>query len=44
MRVEYSKGTRASKALILLHHQTSEATSGRKVKVADRMGRWTGFS
>ncbi len=33
MRVEYSKGERASKELILLHRQTSEATSGRKMKV-----------
>ncbi|HEV8329404.1 MAG TPA: radical SAM protein [Nitrospiraceae bacterium] len=33
MRIEYSKGERASKELILLHRQTSEATSGRKVKV-----------
>jgi hypothetical protein len=41
MRVEYSKGERASKELILLHRQASEATSGRKMKVADRIGRWT---
>ena len=33
MRVEYTKGARASKELILLHRQTSEATSGRKMKV-----------
>jgi hypothetical protein len=33
MRVEYSKGEQASKELILLHRQTSEATSGRKMKV-----------
>ena len=33
MRVEYTKGERASKELILLHRQTSEATSGRKMKV-----------
>lgn len=33
MRVEYSKGELASKELILLHRQTSEATSGRKMKV-----------
>ncbi len=33
MRVEYSKGERTSKELILLHRQTSEATSGRKMKV-----------
>jgi anaerobic magnesium-protoporphyrin IX monomethyl ester cyclase len=33
MRVEYSKGERASKELILLHRQTSETTSGRKMKV-----------
>ncbi len=33
MKVEYSKGERASKELILLHRQTSEATSGRKMKV-----------
>jgi anaerobic magnesium-protoporphyrin IX monomethyl ester cyclase len=33
MRVEYSKGERASKELLLLHRQTSEATSGRKMKV-----------
>ena len=33
MRVEYAKGERASKELILLHRQTSEATSGRKMKV-----------
>jgi anaerobic magnesium-protoporphyrin IX monomethyl ester cyclase len=33
MRVEYSKGERASRELILLHRQASEATSGRKMKV-----------
>ena len=33
MKVEYSKGERASKELILLHRQTSEAASGRKMKV-----------
>jgi len=33
MRIEYTKGERASKELILLHRQTSEATSGRKMKV-----------
>ncbi len=33
MRIEYSKGERASKELILLHRQTSETTSGRKMKV-----------
>jgi anaerobic magnesium-protoporphyrin IX monomethyl ester cyclase len=33
MRIEYSKGERASKELILLHRQTSESTSGRKMKV-----------
>jgi radical SAM superfamily enzyme YgiQ (UPF0313 family) len=33
MRIEYSKGERASKELILLHRRTSEATSGRKMKV-----------
>jgi anaerobic magnesium-protoporphyrin IX monomethyl ester cyclase len=33
MRVEYTKGERASKELILLHRQTSEAASGRKMKV-----------
>ncbi len=33
MRIEYSKGELASKELILLHRQTSEATSGRKMKV-----------
>ena len=33
MRIEYEKGERASKELILLHRQTSEATSGRKMKV-----------
>jgi len=33
MRIEYSKGERASKELIQLHRQTSEATSGRKMKV-----------
>ena len=42
MRIEYSKGERASKELILLHRQTSEATSDRKMKVADLIGRWTG--
>jgi len=31
MRVESSKGERASKELILLHRQTSEDTSGRKM-------------
>jgi anaerobic magnesium-protoporphyrin IX monomethyl ester cyclase len=33
MKVEYSKGERASKELILLNRQQSEATSGRKMKV-----------
>src|SRR5437660_2020933 len=33
MRIEYAKGELASKELILLHRQTSEATSGRKMKV-----------
>ena len=33
MRVEYTKGERASKELIFLHRQTSEAASGRKMKV-----------
>jgi radical SAM superfamily enzyme YgiQ (UPF0313 family) len=33
MRIEYSKGERASKELLLLHRQSSEATSGRKMKV-----------
>ncbi|WHZ21251.1 MAG: hypothetical protein OJF47_000363 [Nitrospira sp.] len=33
MRIEYTKGERASKELILLHRQASEATSGRKMKV-----------
>ncbi|MEW6245899.1 MAG: radical SAM protein [Nitrospirota bacterium] len=33
MRIEYSKGQRASAELILLHRQRSEATSGRKMKV-----------
>ena len=41
MRIEYSKGERASKELILLHRQTSEATSGRRMKAAVRMQRWT---
>jgi anaerobic magnesium-protoporphyrin IX monomethyl ester cyclase len=33
MRVEYTKGERASKELILLNRQSFEATSGRKMKV-----------
>ncbi len=33
MRIEYSKGERASKELILLNRQSFEATSGRKMKV-----------
>ena len=33
MRIEYSKGERASKELIMLHREASEATSGRKMKV-----------
>ena len=33
MRVEYSKGERASRELIQLHRQASEAASGRKMKV-----------
>jgi anaerobic magnesium-protoporphyrin IX monomethyl ester cyclase len=33
MRVEYSKGERASRELIQFHRQASEATSGRKMKV-----------
>ncbi len=41
MRIEYTKGERASKELILLHRQASEATSGRKMKYVDRTGRWT---
>lgn len=42
MRVEYTKGERASKELILLHRQTSEAASGRKMKAAVRIQGWTG--
>jgi len=41
MRVEYTKGERASKELILLHRQTSETTSCRTMKAADHIGRWT---
>src|SRR6188508_2096801 len=33
MRIEYSKGERASKELILLNRQQLEASSGRKMKV-----------
>ena len=33
MRVEYTKGERTSKELIMLHREASEATSGRKMKV-----------
>ncbi len=33
MRIEYSKGERASKELILLHRQNAEAAAGRKMKV-----------
>jgi anaerobic magnesium-protoporphyrin IX monomethyl ester cyclase len=33
MRVEYSKGERASRELIQLHRQASEVASGRKMKV-----------
>lgn len=33
MRVEYTKGERASKELIMLHREASEAASGRKMKV-----------
>lgn len=33
MRIEYSKGERASRELIQLHRRTSEAAGGRKMKV-----------
>jgi radical SAM family protein len=33
MRIEYTKGERASKELIMLHREASEAASGRKMKV-----------
>ena len=33
MKIEYSKGNRASKELILLNRQQFESTSGRKMKV-----------
>src|SRR5207249_7061329 len=33
MKIDYSKGERASSGLIQLHRQTSEAASGRKIKV-----------
>lgn len=33
MKIEYSKGEKASLELITLHRRTSEATSGRKMKV-----------
>lgn len=33
MRVEYNKGERASRELIMLHRQSSEAAAGRKMKV-----------
>jgi hypothetical protein len=36
MRVEYSKGERASKELILLYRKNSEATSGRKIRIQNK--------
>jgi anaerobic magnesium-protoporphyrin IX monomethyl ester cyclase len=36
MRVEYEKGEQSSKELILLHRQTSEATSGRKIRIQNK--------
>ncbi|NOT23836.1 MAG: hypothetical protein HOP22_14095 [Nitrospiraceae bacterium] len=33
MRIEYTKGERASKELIMLHREASDAVSGRKMKV-----------
>jgi len=33
MKIDYSKGDRASSGLIQLHRQTSEAANGRKIKV-----------
>lgn len=39
MRVESPKGERASKKLIIFHRQTSEATSGWKMKIAVLIGR-----
>ena len=33
MKIDYSKGERASSGLIQLHRQTSEAANGRKIKV-----------
>src|SRR5262245_915539 len=33
MRIEYTKGERASKELIMLHREASEAAGGRKMKV-----------
>jgi hypothetical protein len=33
MRIEYTKGERASRELMMLHRESSEATSGRKMKV-----------
>jgi len=36
MKIEYSKGERASKELILLNRQSFEATSGRKMDELSR--------
>ena len=33
MRIEYTKGERASRELLMIQRETSEATSGRKMKV-----------
>jgi hypothetical protein len=33
MRIEYTKGERTSRELVMLHRQTSEAASGRKMRV-----------
>ena len=33
MRIEYTKGERASRELLMVQRETSEATSGRKMKV-----------
>ncbi len=41
MRVEYSKGQRASEELIRLHRETSFDSSNRRIKGAVQSGCWT---
>ena len=41
MRIEYTKGEWASRELLMIQRESSQATIGRKLVTGDRTGSWT---